>query len=120
MLIIKHRSALQMSKIPSQNWKPKMSCTTSEAQDVSDILNAVLRDRLHEGRTRATHSIARELGMKPSRVAKFIRKEIARVWADEYRAVRDLHENWLDRKMAAMSHDMAMLEARRSARKGCE
>lgn len=111
----------QIRKISSQIWKiTEMSGSSSEAQQVSDFLKAVFRDRLHEGRARATSTIAMELGMKPSRVAKIIRNEITRVWADEYRAICNLHDNWLDRKAKQMTLDLAQLEARRRARKGIE
>jgi len=108
-----------MSKNSFQIQKHKMSCsiTTPEAKEVTDLFNAVVRDRLHEGRARVIEDIARKLGMKPSRVAKLLREEIPRVWADEHRAVREWHASWQERQIEQLRHKAEMLEARTRARR---
>jgi hypothetical protein len=120
MSIIKHRGAFQMSKISSQIQNRQMSCTTTEAEEIGSFLNEVVTERLSEGRKRVIADIARHVEMKPSRVAKLMRMEIPRVWADEYRAVKSWHQEWRERQIAQLRHKAELLEAQTIARRDAQ
>jgi hypothetical protein len=120
MLIIKHRERAQMSKTSSQIQNRHMSCTTAEAQEIGGFFNEVVTERLGEGRKRVIADIARHVEMKPSRVAKLMRMEIPRVWADEYRAVKSWHQEWRERQIAQLRHKAELMEAQTIARRTAE
>lgn len=109
-----------MSKISSQIQNRPMSCTTSEAEEIGGFFNEAVTERLGEGRKRVIAEIARNVGMKPSRVAKLMRQEIPRVWADEYRAVKAWHQDWRERQIAQLRRKAELLEAQTNARRNAE
>jgi hypothetical protein len=97
-----------------KNVEVEMSPDAVECRDhFCDAISAELGD----GRKRAIHAIARATGMSERRIVGIMRGEVKRIWSDELRIVREWHSIWIERRHAQMSHELALLEARRSARK---
>ncbi len=94
-----------------------MSCTTSEAEEVGTFFAAAVEARLGEGRARVIADIARRVDMKPSRVAKLMRREIPRLWADEYTRVCDWYDRWSAQRAGDLRARADELEARTQARR---
>jgi hypothetical protein len=107
-----------MSKFSKQKWNRPVS-VSAEAKEVSSYFVEYVNSRAEVGRENALFEIARALSMPPSRVAKFMRLQIERLWVDEYHAIREWHFSWCDREAQRLQHKALLLKAAGEARGKC-
>jgi hypothetical protein len=107
---------LQMWKKSSQIWSQNVSATL-EAVDAGRRLKEGVDARLADGRERAIAWVARHVQLPESRVAKMIRCEIPRVWADEYSRICGWHDGWCAQQAEMHRAKAEELEARTLSRR---
>jgi hypothetical protein len=107
-----------MWKSSKQKWNQVVS-VSAEAKEVRDYFVEYVNSRAEIGRENALFEIARALNIAPSRVAKFMRLQITRLWADEYKAILSWHDAWIEREIKRLNHQAAVLKASGEARRKC-